>query len=63
MFMPDERLEWANKLYKEEVGRVGKRFAMVIEATIELRETFPNILYSKQMRQCIVILNKLIHCG
>lgn len=34
MFMPDERLEWINKIYKEEIGKQGKGFALCIKAHI-----------------------------
>ena len=34
MFMPDERLEWINKIYKDEVGKQGKGFALMIEASV-----------------------------
>ena len=32
MFMPDERLEWINRIYKDEIGRQGKGFALTIQA-------------------------------
>jgi SAM-dependent methyltransferase len=32
MFMPDERLEWINRLYKDEIGRQGKGFALIVQA-------------------------------
>jgi len=32
MFMPDERLEWVNRLYKYEIGRQGKGFALIVQA-------------------------------
>lgn len=35
MFMPDERLEWINQVYKDELGRQGKGFALTIQATAE----------------------------
>ena len=34
MYMPDERLEWINRLYKDEIGKSGKGCALVIQAKI-----------------------------
>jgi len=33
MFLPDERLEWINRIYKTEIGRQGKGFALTVQAT------------------------------
>jgi 2-polyprenyl-3-methyl-5-hydroxy-6-metoxy-1,4-benzoquinol methylase len=32
MFMPDERIEWINEIYKERIGKDGKGYALIIEA-------------------------------
>jgi len=34
MFMPDERLEWINRIYKDEIGKQGKGFALTIYAKL-----------------------------
>jgi hypothetical protein len=34
MYMPDERLEWINKIYKAEVSKKGKGFALTLHAKI-----------------------------
>jgi len=35
MYMPDDRLEWINKIYKNQIGEQGKGFALTIQATID----------------------------
>ena len=35
MFMPDEKLEWINRIYKDEIGKQGKGFALTIQANIK----------------------------
>ena len=34
MFMPDERLEWINRIYKAEIGKQGKGFALTVKAAV-----------------------------
>ena len=34
MFMPDERMEWINRIYKDEIGKQGKGFASTVFATL-----------------------------
>jgi len=34
MYMPDDRLEWINKIYKKEIGNQGKGYSLTIQATI-----------------------------
>jgi 2-polyprenyl-3-methyl-5-hydroxy-6-metoxy-1,4-benzoquinol methylase len=34
MYLPDERIEWINDIYKQKIGEQGKGFSLVIEAKI-----------------------------
>jgi SAM-dependent methyltransferase len=34
MFLPDERIEWINEVYKRKVGEEGKGYSLIIEARI-----------------------------
>jgi len=33
LYMPDERLEWINEIYKKEIGKQGKGFVLTVKAT------------------------------
>ncbi|MCL2015984.1 MAG: hypothetical protein FWG68_07010 [Defluviitaleaceae bacterium] len=33
LYMPDERLEWINEIYKKEIGKQGKGYVLSISAT------------------------------
>jgi 2-polyprenyl-3-methyl-5-hydroxy-6-metoxy-1,4-benzoquinol methylase len=33
MFLPDERIEWINNIYKREVGKQGKGYSLIIESS------------------------------
>lgn len=34
MFLPDERIEWINEIYKKKVGEEGKGYSLIIEAKV-----------------------------
>lgn len=34
MYLPDERIEFINKQYKEAIGKIGKGYSLIAEATI-----------------------------
>lgn len=34
MYLPEEKLEWINRIYKEEIGKQGKGFSLTVEALL-----------------------------